>query len=723
MAPIPKVDFRVVCIIYLLVFGISSRLHVLAAGEIATEETHHNHGHSDSIFGDPFEEIFGQLREISFGADRNITRDETATVIHLLFEDQLHCSDNFNVSNCHKCLETDSLFSILGIQPSHGLDEENFNRACVVLMYYVADLNSTCAAAANLSVLTYEDFAQNILKRLDSTQNLSEEELEDVLDAVAKTYKANNFAKCFTAETVFEAAVANHQLGADDHELENVAAILISSLVRGFCIGNATELDPEAFLEDIFDTYATDGYLSEEKFQEIVDKLSAGSGGESVSPDPHDHAHRRRRSVLQLSAERRRDRRNAATVTHEGHDHDHDHAHEGEVSLDVHSCFSVDGLFDIFGVNHSVGVTRQQFKELSPALIQQTLRGPCVNNETTVPEGPSAAEVWGYGVLAVFIISLCAIAGVAFLPCLSTDVYLKVLQTMMALAVSTLVGDAVVHLIPQAVGLHAHDATAAGVTHDPTSEDLAYIWKCLVVVVAIYVFFVFESLMQMFGGGHSNSVKPVDDEPGERKRTSSMRLKEEIDSSPKHRSTSNAQFGDVLNEDATDERGHSPHHSKVCHGIGSLPLMILIGDGLHNLGDGLAIGAAFATSIGTGLSTSIAVFCHELPHELGDFAVLLSAGLSFRKALVFNFLSALMAFIGLCIGIPLAANAEAREWIFALAAGMFLYVALVDMFPELIHHNNKNKGTIFLLHNLGLFIGATIILVIALYEDSINISI
>ena len=66
-------------------------------------------------------------------------------------------------------------------------------------------------------------------------------------------------------ESVFDAAVSDHEAGADDHELENVAAILVSSLVRGFCIGNATELDPEAFLDDIFDVYATDGIMSEER--------------------------------------------------------------------------------------------------------------------------------------------------------------------------------------------------------------------------------------------------------------------------------------------------------------------------------------------------------------------------------------------------------------------------------------------------------------------------
>ncbi|XP_038053148.1 metal cation symporter ZIP14-like [Patiria miniata] len=725
MASIRVLDFRAVCTVYLLVvFGIFGRLHVLGVGEDSADGTHDEHGHSESVFGDPFEEILGRLKEVSLGVDRNITRDETSAIIQSLFEERMQCSVSFNRTNCQKCLDADDLFSILGVQTSDGLDEENFNRACVVLLYYVNDLEATCANAT-LSAQVYDYFAREIQTRLDSTPRLSEEELEAVLGAVAGSYKANNFAKCFTVETVFEAAVSDHEAGADDHELEEVAAILISSLVRGFCIGNATAVDPEAFLEDIFDHYAAGSYMSEEEFQVILDKLSAGS--QEDTHDNHDHARRRRgadSNVLAGKTEQRRRRRNVETVTDSGHDHDHDHAHEGEMNLDIHSCFSVDELFEIFDVNHSVGVTRQQFKELSPALIQQKIGDACAEPEN-VPSRPTAAEVWGYGVLAVFIISLCAVAGVAFLPCLNTALYLKVLQTMMALAVATLIGDAVIHLIPQAVGLHAHDATSSADAHVAGSAELAYIWKCLVVVGAIYIFFLFESLMQIFGGGHSHSVEP-DDDPTKRKRASSMKLKEAVDGSFMNRSSSTTQLemsnGNLTDAEANDSHGHEHgQKQKVCFGMGTLPFMILIGDGLHNLGDGLAIGAAFATSLGAGLSTSIAVLCHELPHELGDFAVLLNAGLSFRKALCFNFLSACMAFVGLCIGIPLAANEEAREWIFAVAAGMFLYVALVDMLPELIHHENKNKAAIFLLHNVGFLAGAAIILLIALYEDSINI--
>ena len=65
---------------------------------------------------------------------------------------------------------------------------------------------------------------------------------------------------------------------------------------------------------------------------------------------------------------------------------------------------------------------------------------------------------------------------------------------------------------------------------------------------------------------------------------------------------------------------------------------VIFGDGIHNLADGLAIGAAFSESFTSGLSTSIAVLCHELPHEVGDFAMLLKAGMSVKQAVCYNIL-------------------------------------------------------------------------------------
>ena len=91
------------------------------------------------------------------------------------------------------------------------------------------------------------------------------------------------------------------------------------------------------------------------------------------------------------------------------------------------------------------------------------------------------------------------------------------------------------------------------------------------------------------------------------------------------------------------------------------------------------IRAAFANNIAGGFSTAIAVFCHELPHELGDFAVLLKAGMSAREAVYYNLLSSLLSLLGMVLGIIVGHQPEASSWVFAVAAGMFLYIALVDM--------------------------------------------
>ena len=96
----------------------------------------------------------------------------------------------------------------------------------------------------------------------------------------------------------------------------------------------------------------------------------------------------------------------------------------------------------------------------------------------------------------------------------------------------------------------------------------------------------------------------------------------------------------------TEHHHHHQHHNPQ-GSTKSVIMMIVTGDGLHNFFDGLAIGISFATGgVGGGISTSIAILCHELPHEVGDFAVLLSAGLSVKRAMMYNALSAVLCFIG-----------------------------------------------------------------------------
>lgn len=165
-------------------------------------------------------------------------------------------------------------------------------------------------------------------------------------------------------------------------------------------------------------------------------------------------------------------------------------------------------------------------------------------------------------------------------------------------------------------------------------------------------------------------------------------------------------------------RGHSHEHQG---GSGTnIAWMVLLGDGLHNLTDGLALGAAFSAGFSSGLSTTLAVFCHELPHELGDFAMLLQAGLSFRRLLLLSLVSGALGLGGAALGVGLSLGpVPLTPWVFGVTAGVFLYVALVDMLPALLRPPEPLPVLHVLLQGLGLLLGGSLMLTIALLEEQL----
>lgn len=157
------------------------------------------------------------------------------------------------------------------------------------------------------------------------------------------------------------------------------------------------------------------------------------------------------------------------------------------------------------------------------------------------------------------------------------------------------------------------------------------------------------------------------------------------------------------------------HHHDDTHQAKPSAYMILIGDAIHNFIDGIAIAAAFMTDINLGIVTTIAIAAHEIPQELADFAVLLHSGLSKKKALLFNFLSGLTALIGSVLAIFLLSYLEnILPILLGFTTGMFLYIALSDLIPEL--HQSFSRTSRW-LQSVPFIVGAGItILLIQLFS-------
>lgn len=135
------------------------------------------------------------------------------------------------------------------------------------------------------------------------------------------------------------------------------------------------------------------------------------------------------------------------------------------------------------------------------------------------------------------------------------------------------------------------------------------------------------------------------------------------------------------------------HSEGRCEVHGAAGQLILVGDGIHNFVDGIVIAAAFLSSIPLGIATGIAVIAHELPQEVGDFAVLLDSGFSRERALKWNLISgsatipgALLAFVALEQSHGLIGP------ILALSAASFLYIGLADLIPGLHRRIGSEAG-------------------------------
>jgi zinc and cadmium transporter len=159
-------------------------------------------------------------------------------------------------------------------------------------------------------------------------------------------------------------------------------------------------------------------------------------------------------------------------------------------------------------------------------------------------------------------------------------------------------------------------------------------------------------------------------------------------------------------EDVCETHAPAPDHH---HGQRSSGVMILVGDTMHNALDGVLIAAAFLIDVQLGVMTGLAVLAHEIPSEVGNFAVLLNSGMSRRRAFGWNLISALGAVVGGVAGyFALSAMKPILPYALAVSAASLLYVAVADLIPGL-HRRVGGQDSLVQVALIGLGVGLVVL--------------
>ncbi|KAL7778064.1 hypothetical protein CFE70_004738 [Pyrenophora teres f. teres 0-1] len=272
------------------------------------------------------------------------------------------------------------------------------------------------------------------------------------------------------------------------------------------------------------------------------------------------------------------------------------------------------------------------------------------------------------------------------------------LSVMVAFAVGGLLGDTLFHLLPEIfLGEDEHDSVKF-VMVEPNKNLLLGV----AIMVGFITFVAMDKGLRIATGGqggHDHSHGHSHEKVEATAKATGSDTKDSKDTLRARKSGANATSATV----------DAPTEKEINASVKLGGYLNLIADFTHNITDGLALSSSFYASPTIGATTTVAVFFHEIPHEVGDFALLIQSGFSKRAAMGAQFVTAVGAFLGTCIGIAIqefggnSASADTHgpgimgtslQWgdmLLPFTAGTFLYVGTVAVIPELLE-TGPNKG-------------------------------
>uniref|UniRef100_A0A224Z8E6 Solute carrier family 39 zinc transporter member 7 n=1 Tax=Rhipicephalus zambeziensis TaxID=60191 RepID=A0A224Z8E6_9ACAR len=402
------------------------------------------------------------------------------------------------------------------------------------------------------------------------------------------------------------------------------------------------------------------------------------------------------------------------------HDHDHDHEHVHEPAAFKYSRAAnepqvADAAAGSEAHHHSHGhVASSSHSHASEAPKKKPIR----SFEET-------AFLWGRALGSTLLISVAPFLILFFIPIDSRSGHESLLKVLLSFASGGLLGDAFLHLIPHALmphsseddsgtthtghshshgsgSSHAHSHSHShhhhGHDHSHGPHDMSVgLW----VLAGILAFLMVEKFVRMIKGGHSHSHEHAHEHVHEEHRADDRVPSGtgEADTKPTGKcdgessGTENNETSAALvhrkkaKQDSASMEKSTADGEKRASDIKVAAYLNLAADFTHNFTDGLAIGASYIAGNTAGFISTVTILLHEVPHEIGDFAILVQSGYSKRRAMCMQLVTAVGCLSGtLCSLIADGVSSSANLWVLPFTAGGFIYIATVSVIPELLEN-------------------------------------